>query len=185
MSAICRVITGVSGSPRNLPALRYAAALARGQGVTLILVLAWVPPGGDLAERRNPSGHLRRIWAQDARERLHDAVNAAIGGIPADPVTESLVVRGEAGWVLVHEASRTGDLLVIGTGRHGSVGRLVGGKVSRYCLARAGCPVLAVPPTTLELEAGHGLHGWTFRHRGLSLGELTATGDRGHHGPFR
>jgi nucleotide-binding universal stress UspA family protein len=174
MFAICRVIVGVSGSPRNLPTVRYAAALARGQGVTLTPVLAWVPPGGDLAERRQPSSHLRRAWAQDARERLHDAVNAAIGGIPADLATELLPVRGEAGWVLVQEASRAGDLLVIGTGRHGSVGRLVGGKVSRYCLARAGCPVLAIPPTTLELEAGHGLHGWAFRHRGLSLSELTA-----------
>jgi nucleotide-binding universal stress UspA family protein len=174
MSAICRVIAGVSGSPRNLPALRYAATLARGQGVTLILVLAWIPPGGDLAECRNPSSYLRRVWAQDAEKRLHDAVDAALGGTPDDPATKALVVRGEAGSVLVQEASRAGDLLVIGTGRHGRVSRLVGGKVSRYCLARAGCPVLAVPPTTLELEAGHGLHGWTFRHRGLSLSELTA-----------
>jgi Universal stress protein family len=76
--------------------------------------------------------------------------------------------------VLVETASRPGDLLVIGTGRHGSVGRLAGGKVSRYCLARAGCPVLAVPPAELELQAGHGLHRWAFRHRGLRLTELTA-----------
>lgn len=38
MSAICRVITGGSGSPRNLP--RCAAALARGQDAALIPVLA-------------------------------------------------------------------------------------------------------------------------------------------------
>ena len=87
------------------------------------------------------------------------------------------MVRGDAGRVLVQAASRAGDLLVIGTGRHGTVGRVAGGKVSRYCLARAGCPVLAVPPSPLELEAGHGPHGWAFRHRGLSLSELTASSD--------
>jgi hypothetical protein len=88
--------------------------------------------------------------------------------------TEPLVVYGEAGRILVQTASLPGDLLVIGTGRQGGLSRLAGGQVSRYCMARAGCPVLAVPPSPLELEARHGWHGWVFRHRGLSAGELTA-----------
>lgn len=174
MSAICRVITGVSGSPRNLPALRYATALARGHAAMLIPVLAWVPPGGEVADRRYPSSYLRREWERDAWGRLHNALGTAIGGIPADVTAEPLVIRGQPGPVLVHAASRAGDLLVIGTGRHGAAGRLAGGKVSRYCLARATCPVLAVPPASLELQAGHGLHRWAFRRRGLSLSELTA-----------
>jgi len=77
MSAISHVVAGVSGSPRGLPALRYAAALARGHGAALI---------------------------------------------------------------------------------------------------PARCPVVAVPPSPLRLEAGHGLRGWMFRHRGLSPRELTASG---------
>jgi nucleotide-binding universal stress UspA family protein len=174
MSTFCRVITGVSGSPRNLQALRYAAALALGQEAALVPVLAWVPPGGEVADRRHPSGYLRRIWEQDARTRLHDALDAAFGGPPAGVVTEPMVIRGEVGRVLVREASHPGDLLVIGTGRHGTVRRLFSGKVGRYCLARACCPVLSIPPTALELEAGHGLHRWAFRHSGLNLAELTA-----------
>lgn len=67
MSAVCRVITGVSGSPRNLPALRYATALARGHAATLIPVLAWAPPGGEGVDRRYPSSYLRREWERDAR----------------------------------------------------------------------------------------------------------------------
>jgi nucleotide-binding universal stress UspA family protein len=172
MSTFCRVITGVSGSPRNLQALRYAAVLARGQEATLIPVLAWVPPGGDLADQRHPSSYLRRIWAEDAHKRLASALDAAFGGLPEDVPTEPAVVRGEAGCVLVRQASHPGDLLVIGTGRHGTVGRLFSGKVGRYCLARACCPVLAIPPTALELEAGH--HRWAFRHSDLTLTELTA-----------
>jgi nucleotide-binding universal stress UspA family protein len=174
MSTFCRVITGVSGSPRNLQALRYAAALARGQGAALVPVLAWVPPGGDVADRRHPSGYLRSVWVDDAWKRLADALDAAFGGLPDDVPTEPRVVRGEAGHVLIAEASHPGDLLVIGTGRHGTVHRMSGGKVGRYCLARAGCPVLAIPPTALELEAGHGLHRWALRHSRLTLTELTA-----------
>ena len=184
MPAISHVIAGVSGSPRSLPALRFAAALARGHRAALIPLHTWVPPGGERADRRCPSPYLRQEWEHDAWERLWDAANTALGGVPSDVPTEPLVVRGEAGWVLVHAASRTGDLLVIGTGRRGTVGRLVGGKVSRYCLAHACCPVVAVPPSPLELEAGHGLHGWVFRHRGLTPRELAASATRNSADPW-
>jgi nucleotide-binding universal stress UspA family protein len=174
MSAICRIIAGVSGSPRSLPALRYGAALARGHGAVLIPLLTWAPPGGELADASCPCRYLRREWEGAARQRLDDAIHAAFGGMPDDVRTEMLVVRGEPGWVLVHAARRPGDVLVVGTGRRGRLGRLAGGRVSRYCLARASCPVLAVPPSALDLEAGHGLQGWAFRHRGLTQRDLAA-----------
>ena len=174
MSAICRIIAGVSGSPRNLPALRYGAALARDHGAILIPLLAWVPPGGELADRRCSPRHLHEEWESAAWRRLDGALCAAFGGVPDEVPTRPLVVRGEPGWVLVHAAARPGDLLVIGAGRRGRLGRrLACGTVSRYCLARASCPVLAVPPPALDLQAGHGLHGWVFRHRGLTLRDLS------------
>ncbi len=174
MPAICRIITGVSGSPRSLPALRYGAALARDHGAALIPLMTWTPPGGELADRRCPSRYLRREWERAAWQRLNEAITAAFGGMPDEVPTELVVVRGQPGWVLVHAASGPGDLLVVGTGRRGPLGRLMGGTVSRYCLARASCPVLAIPPSALDLEAAHGLHGWAFRHRGLTLRDLTA-----------
>jgi hypothetical protein len=36
--------------------------------------------------------------------------------------------------------------------------------VSRYCLAHARCPVLAVPPSALMDEMAHGLRSWHRRH---------------------
>jgi hypothetical protein len=101
-------------------------------------------------------------------------MDTAIGGVPSDVATEPLVVCGEAGRVLVRAAGRADDLLVIGAGRRGVRGRLVGGNVSRYCLAHACCPMVAVPPSSLELQAGHILHGWPFRHHELIPRELTA-----------
>jgi hypothetical protein len=57
--------------------LRYAEHLARGFDATLMPVLAWLPPDGDLADRRTPRDELRRVWAQDARQQLLDALNLA------------------------------------------------------------------------------------------------------------
>jgi nucleotide-binding universal stress UspA family protein len=62
-----RVIVGVNGSVRSLQALRHAAAEARTRDAVLVAVHAWVPPGGDLGERRCPDAGLRRIWTDAAR----------------------------------------------------------------------------------------------------------------------
>lgn len=158
-----RVIAGVSGSAGSLQALRYAAELARSDGAVLAPVLAWTPPGGEIADRRAPCAPLRRAWKQAAWDRLWRAVEMAIGGPPADISFTPEVVRGEAGQVLSELSVQPGDVLVIGAGRRGSA-RLTGCKVSKYCLGHARCPVIAVPPAELAAEA-HGLHGWWLRHR--------------------
>jgi nucleotide-binding universal stress UspA family protein len=158
-----RVIAGVSGSPGSLQALRYAAALARSDTAVLTPVLAWIPPGGDFADRRAPSPELRKAWKQAAWERLWGAIDLAIGGPPVDVEFFPDVVRGEAGQVLTDIARETDDVLVIGAGRRGAL-RLAPRKVSKYCLAHAHCPVIAVPPPELAAEM-HGLHGWRQRHR--------------------
>jgi nucleotide-binding universal stress UspA family protein len=159
----------VSG-PGSLQALRYAAELARDNDATLIPVLAWLPPGGDLADRRSPSGYLRQVWRDAAWLQMWTALELAWGGIaPAGRPAEPRVVRGETGEVLVASASEPGDLLVIGTGRRGAMRRLCSSRVSRYILGHAGCPVVAVPPAELEHAAGHGLRGCAFRHRAVSV----------------
>jgi nucleotide-binding universal stress UspA family protein len=172
VSGIGRVIVGASGSPGSLRALRYAEDLARADDATLLPVLAWLPPGGDLADRRHPSGYLRRIWEEDACRRLRDALIAVWGEVPDDPRVRPYVQRGEAGWVLVSMACCPDDLLVVGAGRRGALARLVSGKVSRYCLAHAECPVLAVPPSALAREVVHGLPRWTVWHRTLTADQV-------------
>jgi nucleotide-binding universal stress UspA family protein len=171
MTVIRRVVVGVTGSPGSLQALRYGADLARTHRAALIAVLAWVPPGGDYADRRHPSTVLRELWREAARKRLRTAVGMALGGIPADLSFEARALRGEPGPVLVSEAGEDGDVLVIGAGRRGAPRRWLSCRVSRYCMARATCPVVAVPPSPLA-KAGRRLLGWASRHRGLSVGEL-------------
>jgi len=85
VSGIRRVIVGASGSPGSLQALRYAEELARAHDAALVPVLAWVPPGGDLADRRAPCGYLRRVWAEDACQRLRDTLRG-LGRDPGRPI---------------------------------------------------------------------------------------------------
>jgi nucleotide-binding universal stress UspA family protein len=163
-----RVIVGTSGSPGSLCALRYAGYLARVTDATVIPVHAWIPPGGDLADRRSPSLYLRRVWAEAAWQRLRDALDAAWGGLqPAGLQVQPIVQRGEPGPVLTRVASNPGDLLVIGAGRRGALARIAGGRVSRYCLVRAQCPVLAIPPPALA-QTPHGPLSRAWRHRTLT-----------------
>jgi len=165
-----RIVVGVHGSLGSLQALRYAADEARQRNVPLLAVIAWVPPGGDLAERRHPSSYLRKIWRDAARERLWAAFDAGLGGVPADLRLEPQVARGDTGPVLVDIASQPDDLLIIGTGRRGWFGRMTRRSVSRYCLAHARCPVLAVPPSALMDEMSHPLHSWHIRRHELLPG---------------
>lgn len=159
-----RVVVGVSGSAGSLQALRYATEMARTNSAMLVPVLAWIPPGGDLADRQFPNPVLRAAWREAAWERLWSAINLAIGGPPAEMHFAPQVIRGEASDVLTQVARERGDILVIGAGRHGPVRRALACRVTRYCVAHASCPVVAVPPPLLADEL-HGLHGWMVRHR--------------------
>jgi nucleotide-binding universal stress UspA family protein len=164
-----RIIVGASGSPGSIPALRYAGTVARRDDAPLIAVHAWLPPGGDLADRRTPSPYLRRLWAEAAAARLRDALDAAWGGVPLGLEVHTRVVRGEPGPVLVDTAASADDLLVVGAGQRGWPGRLWRGKVSRFCVARAACPVLAVPPAAAPQRRGGGPGYWSLRHGQLTV----------------
>ena len=167
MPAVSLIVAGVSGSPGSVHALRYAADLARQHDAILVPLLAWVPPGGDLAERKSPNSQLRQLWEDDAWQRLREAIGTAFGGFPHGVRTWPLVLRGPAGPVLVKAASATSDLLVIGAGQRATLLRPTSGRVSRYCLQHANCQVLAVSPPALARQASRGLRGWALRHRGL------------------
>lgn len=156
MVAVRRVVVGVHGSLGSLQALRWAAEEARDRNVVLIATVAWMPPGGDLAERTHPSSFLRQTWRDAARQQLLDAFDNGLGGLPHDIEVHARVERGETGSVLVDVADKPDDLLVIGTGRRSFISRTFRGSVGRYCLAHAKCPVLVVPPSALMDELGHG-----------------------------
>ncbi|WP_406362565.1 universal stress protein [Streptomyces sp. NBC_00715] len=156
-----RAVVGVSGSLGSLAALHRAVNEARRTDAELLAVLAWEPPGGELAYRRSmfpsPVADLRR----DASERLLAALDTAFGDAGPGVPFQGLVVRGTAGRALVETADRTDDLLVIGAGSRGGM-RALFPSVTRYCVAHAACPVLAVPHSPLQSEL-------VSMHRRISL----------------
>lgn len=144
-----RVVVGVTGSLGNLAALHAAVAQARRSDALLVVVHAWTPPGGETGYRRAPWRPLLDMCREQAAATVATALSNAFGGPPSDVTMTSVLARGNAARVLVRLASEPGDLLVVGTGRRGRLARLRHGAVTRYCLAKATCPVLAIPQPDL------------------------------------
>jgi nucleotide-binding universal stress UspA family protein len=109
---------------------------------------------------RAPCPLLLRLWEQEACERLRDAFDEAFGVMPSDVAVRQLVVRAAPGPALVELADRRDDLLVVGYGGRSRLGYAVHGAVTRYCMAHARCPVLAVPPPELIRELRPRRHHW-------------------------
>jgi nucleotide-binding universal stress UspA family protein len=142
-----RVIVGVDHTLSGLNALRRAVAEARARGVTLQAVRAWSPCGSTYY----PSIPVRDEEVAAASQLVARAFADTMGGMPLDVEVETILVSDEPGPLLVRYASRDDDLLVIGTGRRRFWHRL--SRTTRYCLARAACPVLVVPPPPLTRAA--------------------------------
>ncbi len=66
---------------------------------------------------------------------------------------------------------------MVGAGRRG-LARIGHGRVARYCLAHATCPVLAVPPSELAGLARRWRAALAFRHQGLTADEALDAADR-------
>jgi nucleotide-binding universal stress UspA family protein len=147
-----RVVVGVDGSPGSLEALRFGLGQARLLEATLVPVLAWIPPGGEIAARRAPAPAYTNLLRDQAQQRLLRAFDEGLGGLPHEVEVESWVIRGAAGPALVETAHRANDLLVLGAGRRGTLRHPLHAATARYCLAHAGCPVIAVPPPRLQAE---------------------------------
>ena len=173
-----RVIVGACGSPGSIRALRYARLLAENSDALLIPVHAWLPPGGDMADRRAPNPVLRKVWQEAARQRLTESIEAAWGGEPDGVLMMPTVVRGPAGEVLVELADQPDDVIVIGAGRRGALARIGRVATARYCLGHARCPVLAVPPSALARYAGRWSRALAFRHHGLNANEALDPADQ-------
>ncbi|WP_079052853.1 universal stress protein [Streptomyces phaeochromogenes] len=74
-----RIVVGVSGSLGSLAALHRAADEARRADADLLAVLAWEPPGGELAHRRSMFPVPVTDPRQEAGTRLLTVLDRAFG----------------------------------------------------------------------------------------------------------
>ncbi|MFZ3495360.1 universal stress protein [Streptomyces sp. 5.8] len=102
---------------------------------------------------------------------MREVLDTAFGGSPEGVTLAGLAVRGTPGAALVGTARDPGDLLVVGTGPRHPLLRALRPSVSRYCLAHAPCPVLAVPPGPLRADLNAVRRRMVWR-RPLDAGDL-------------
>ncbi len=157
-----RVVVGVAESPAGLRALRTAVDQARFLHRELFAVRAYSsPPDRDLLHKTGmatlPGYTPAASWSQatrsaiDAREQdqmriIERAFANAMGCAPDDLVINATARLGTPGSVLVDAAYLDDDLLVVGATHRKSRFRKSTG---HYCLRKAKCPVLVVPPHDL------------------------------------
>ncbi len=140
-----RVIVGVSDSLAGLAALRRAVDQARRLEARLHAVRVLPIPAG----ARRLTGYDWRETEYEGQAYIRRAFEAALGGTPPDLTVEMVTLLGRPARVLADYAYQDTDLLVVGLDTHRPLRRLFRRPVARACLARAACPVLAVPPQEL------------------------------------
>jgi nucleotide-binding universal stress UspA family protein len=133
----------MDGSRGATAALRWAVDYTRLRMSPLVVVHAWAIPANQVMEAA-VSEALFQTAATDARARATSWVLDALGeAAPAQPWSLD-VVEGQPGPVLV-DRSRGAELLVLGTGEHVGLRRVLSGSVGHYCLSHTRCPMVAVP----------------------------------------
>jgi nucleotide-binding universal stress UspA family protein len=134
------IVVGVGDSPAAAAALCWAAEQSQVTGVPLRIVHAWQMTA-------SPVGVVgTSFWvasAADARARATHWVLDALGARAATVRWILDIVEGPPGPILVARSSHA-CLLVLGTGDHVGLRRLVNGSVSHYALSHSMAPVVAV-----------------------------------------
>ncbi len=144
------IVVGIDASPAAAAALRWAAGQSRATGAPLHVVHSWQMNAVQV-ESATPA--FVEVSVTDARARATRWVLDALGDDAASLPWVLDVAEGPAGQVLV-ERSRHADSVVLGTGEHVGLRRLLSGSVSHYVLTHAVPPVVAVRAPADA--AGHG-----------------------------
>lgn len=137
-----RVIVGVDHSLHGLAALRVATVEAARRGVPLCAVRV-----------------RSELGAPHDFTEIDGAFDEALGGFPRNVEVQRELAVTPVIAALTRRVHCPGDLLVVGNSGKGWWHALWSGSVSRGCLRRARCPVVAVPAPEMARTA------WRRRRR--------------------
>ena len=147
------VVVGLDTSAAAAEALRWAARYARAVGADLHAVHAYLWRDRDAVLLPTDPNMV-----DTSGKLLHpvlppEEISHLFASVQPEPGWTLKCFAGDPGPVLRSQAKDAG-LLVVGTGEHVGLGRLLVGSVSHQCLTHATCPVVAVPAPHLIAEAG-------------------------------
>jgi nucleotide-binding universal stress UspA family protein len=141
------IVVGIDGSAASHRALEVAVHEARLRQADLRVVHSWhvtaypvMPPGCGY--------EMAPLELEDRAVMAKTYVEQLLVTVPHDGVVIATDIQpGDAGQSLVH-ASKLGDLLIVGSRRHGTLASLLIGSAANYVLHHAHCPVMVVPAGT-------------------------------------
>jgi nucleotide-binding universal stress UspA family protein len=145
------IVVGVDGSDPSRGALDWALGEASLRSARLVAVHAWsffpsvssdpFPGGyGQVSVATEEAYEALRLAAERLLESEVSAASRAHEGVEVELQT----VEGRPAVVLL-EAARDAQLLVLGTRGHGGFAGLLLGSVSQQCAHHAPCPLVSVP----------------------------------------
>src|SRR4051794_27609223 len=143
MDDYSRIIVGVDGSKESGKALDYACATAARSGAEVVAVTTWTEPSMALDP---PFGSVP--WGAsspmaEATSKLVDPLVADVQDRYPDVKIHRQVGPGNASQALI-EASKHGDLVVVGSRGHGGFEGMLLGSVSQHVVAHSACAVTVV-----------------------------------------
>jgi nucleotide-binding universal stress UspA family protein len=129
------VLVGVDGSDQSRRALSWALQYASERGAAVEAIMT-VPRTDDTAETR--------AMVHQAAAELQAVVDEVVAAAASAPPVSSEVVEGDPAVVLVN-ASRNADLIVLGSHGMSRISNPALGSVSTACIRMGSCPVLVIP----------------------------------------
>jgi nucleotide-binding universal stress UspA family protein len=148
-----RIVVGVDGSQTSRYALRWAANEAAAHDAELRVVHAWEmqPTGTAVGRTLTPGGAGGPERQRDDAERLlAEIVEGELSNHENLKVRTS-IGRGSPAVVLL-EAARDADMVVVGSRGAGGFAGLMLGSVSSKMASHATCPVVIVRPPAAQDE---------------------------------
>jgi nucleotide-binding universal stress UspA family protein len=156
---VSKIVVGVDGSEESSRALAWAADEARLRGLQLEVVYAfdhqpeWLrfspPPALEGLAMEGIERSQAQPGARSAEEMAREHADALIRSMLADSaagdvaVTRTVADEQKPAPYLV-DRSKDAELLVVGSRGRGSVGSMLLGSVSTYCVHHAACPVVVI-----------------------------------------
>jgi nucleotide-binding universal stress UspA family protein len=134
-----KIVAGVDGSGSSIRALQWAARQANLSGSSLEVITTWEWPMNYGWAVPIPPEFDPRSTAQTLLDEAVADVRQAYPGLDV----RTTIVEGHPAPVLI-DASRTADLLVVGSRGHGEFAGMLLGSVSEHCVTNAHCPVVVM-----------------------------------------
>jgi nucleotide-binding universal stress UspA family protein len=140
------IIVGLDQSNSARAALNWAAKYARltGNPLRAIAIVDWPTGLVGATDGGLPLETLLLLPNEEQSQHLQRATQRIFDQVSPETSWDLQFKIGHVGRILAQE-SEGAQLLVIGTGEHVGLGRVLIGSTSHYCLSHASCPVVAVP----------------------------------------